>query len=88
MAIRRVEKIRAHKEALRQIKERHAAVVIQRTYRTYKQKRDHKFEQAAIVLQAHIRRFLGVRRYKRIKGSLKANSKQIPFEVNSKTSVL
>ncbi|KAI6175906.1 Protein C33A12.3, isoform a [Aphelenchoides bicaudatus] len=75
LAVRRVEKIRANKEALRQIQERHAAVVIQRFYRTHKQQRDQKFEHAAVVLQSNIRKFLAVRRYKRMKHSIK-NSKQ------------
>lgn len=64
LASRRVERIRARQRALRQIKERHAATVIQRFYRSY---RNQKFEKAAIVLQSNIRMFLALRRYKRYK---------------------
>ncbi|KAI6207029.1 hypothetical protein M3Y94_00983300 [Aphelenchoides besseyi] len=63
LAIRKVDHLRAQK-AVRQFQERHAAIVIQRFYRTH---RNEKFEHAAVVLQSHVRRFLAVRRYKRIK---------------------
>ncbi|KAI6181220.1 hypothetical protein M3Y98_00805300 [Aphelenchoides besseyi] len=65
LAIRKVHHLRAQK-AVRQFQERHAAIVIQRFYRTH---RNEKFEHAAVVLQSYVRRFLAVRRYKRIKSN-------------------
>jgi mannitol-specific phosphotransferase system IIBC component len=74
LASRRVSKIRAHREAIQQIRERHAAVVIQRFYRTH---RNRQFELAAIKLQSHIRKFLALRRYKKMKSSMKKNDQTV-----------
>ncbi|KAI6239706.1 hypothetical protein M3Y99_00563500 [Aphelenchoides fujianensis] len=69
LATKRVERMREQQEAIRQLRERHAAIVIQRFYRTH---RHDKFEHAAVVLQANVRRFLAFRRYQRMKKSGKS----------------
>ncbi|KAI6220613.1 hypothetical protein M3Y99_01599500 [Aphelenchoides fujianensis] len=69
LATKRVERMREQQEAIRQLRERHAAIVIQRFYRTH---RHDKFEHAAVVLQSNVRRFLAFRRYQRMKSSKKS----------------
>lgn len=83
LATRRVQRIRDRRNSIREIQEKHAALVIQRFYRNYKQERDHRFEQAAVTLQSHIRKFLALRRYKRIKATSKKNDQISKSEVCS-----
>jgi hypothetical protein len=59
-----VDRLRYQREMLRKIQEKHAAIVIQRFYRQQRQK---KYEEAAIILQKHVRRFLACRYLERIK---------------------
>ncbi|CAD5220916.1 unnamed protein product [Bursaphelenchus okinawaensis] len=56
-----------HLDDRRVRQEEQAAVVIQRFYRTQRGLRQQKLEHAAIVLQSHIRRFLAMRRYERMR---------------------
>ena len=59
LAIRRVERIRAQREELRQIKEKYAAIKIQRFYRSHKLERSQRFEEAAVCLQV-IRKLVSI----------------------------
>jgi hypothetical protein len=76
LASRRVDRLRYQRDMLRQIQQKHAAIVIQRFYRTHKLERNRRFEKAAIVLQSHIRKFLAIRRYKRMKLNLKQREQE------------
>ncbi|CAD5228627.1 unnamed protein product [Bursaphelenchus xylophilus] len=59
---------RAHGLEDRRVRqEEHAAVVIQRFYRAQRGIRQQRLEHAAVVLQSHIRRFLAMRRYERLR---------------------
>lgn len=80
LATRRVNRIRYQREMLKQIQQNHSARVIQRFYRKHKSEQNCKFEKAAIVLQSHIRKFLAMRQYKRMKLSMKKDEEKMEVD--------
>lgn len=64
LAIRHVDRLRYKREMLRKLQEKYSAIKIQRFYR---QQLNKKYENAAIMIQKHVRKLLAMKYVERIK---------------------